>query len=73
MLAVDVWWNTGGKENMYKKKDSWQYICYSNYTFHEFKVLKKVIIPEMFNIDFHNKFFQFGLFCLFYFSSYYWI
>ena len=24
--------------------------------FHEFKILKKIIITETFNIDFHNKF-----------------
>ena len=40
---------------------------YFNYTFHEFKVLKKVIITEAFNVDFHNKFIEFGLFRFFYF------
>ena len=41
--------------------------CYSNNTFHKFKVLKKVIMAETFNVDFHNKFIKFGLFCFFYF------
>ena len=27
--------------------------------FHEFKVLKKFITTETFNVDFHNKFFKF--------------
>ena len=34
-------------------------------TFHELKVLKKVIITETFNIDFHNKLINIGLFCFF--------
>ena len=32
---------------------------YFNKTFHEFKVLKKVIVTETFNVDFHNKFLNF--------------
>ena len=44
--------------------------CYFNNIFHEFKVLKKVIITKMFNVDFHNKFIKFGLFCFLYFSLY---
>ena len=44
---------------------------YFNNTFHEFKVLKKVIITETFNVNFHNKFIKFGLFCFFRFSSYF--
>ena len=31
-----------------------------NNTFHEFKVLKEVIITETFNVDFHNKFIKLG-------------
>ena len=40
---------------------------YLNNTFHEFKALKKVIKTKTYNIDFHNKFIKFGLFCFFYF------
>ena len=32
-------------------------------TKHEFKALKKVIMPETFNVDFHNKLIKFELFC----------
>ena len=39
-------------------------------TLQEFKVLKKVIITETFNIEFHNIFIKIKLFCFFYFSSY---
>ena len=46
---------------------------YFNNTFREFKVLKKVIIAETFNVDFHNKFIKFSLFCFFYFSLYIYI
>ena len=46
--------------------------CFNN-TFYEFKVLKKVITAKMFNINFHNEFIEFGLFCFFYFSSYIYI
>ena len=42
---------------------------YFNNILHEFKVLKKVIITEAFNVDFHNKFMKFGLFYFCYFSS----
>ena len=38
---------------------------YFNNSFDEFKVLKKLIITEMFNINFHSKFIKFGLFCFF--------
>ena len=37
--------------------------CYFNKTFHEFKVLKKVFITETINVDFHNKFTNYELFC----------
>ena len=30
------------------------------------KVLKKVIKIETFNVDFHNKFIKYGLFCFFF-------
>ena len=32
---------------------------YFNNSFHEFKVLKKVIVTETFNVDFRNKFIKF--------------
>ena len=44
---------------------------YFNNTFHEFKVLKLVIITETFNVDFHYKLIKFGLFGFLYFSTYY--
>ena len=44
-----------------------------NNFFDEFKVLKKVFITVMLNIDFHNKFIKFWIICLFNFSSYRWI
>ena len=34
---------------------------YFNNIFHEFKVMKKVIITEMFNANFHNKFIKFWI------------
>ena len=55
--AMDVW----------RKTNIHQYL---NNTFHEFKVLKKVIKTEIFYIDFHNEFIKFGLFYFSYFSSY---
>ena len=45
-IVIDVWWNIDH---------------YFNKTFHNFKVLNKVIITEMFNVNFHNKFTKFGL------------
>ena len=44
-------------------------VCWNdrrNNIFHDLKVLKKVIKTETFNVDFQNKFIQFGLF-FFYF------
>ena len=38
---------------------------YLNYTFYEFKILKKVITIETFNVDFHNKFNKIWIFLLF--------
>ena len=34
-------------------------------TFHGFKVLKKVKITKMFNVDFYDQFIEFGLFYFF--------
>ena len=36
--------------------------------FHEFKIMKKVITTETFNVDFHNKFIKFLIICFFNFS-----
>ena len=38
------------------------YIAFFNNALHEFKILKKLIITETFNIGFHDKFIKFGLF-----------
>ena len=55
---MDVWWNSIHRH-------------FKN-TFHEFKVQKKVIITETFNIDFRNKFIKFFiiLFFLFFFIQF---
>ena len=55
--------------------------CYFNKIFNKFKVLKKVITTEMFNIDFHNKSIKFWIIIFFFFfnfliyirRSWYWI
>ena len=61
-IAMDVWLNSWRKE----KKNIYRY--FTN-TFLEFKVLKKVIITEMFNVDFHD-FSWFIKFWTFQLSSY---
>ena len=43
--------------------------CYFNNSFHEFKILKKIIITKMFNVDFHYKFIKFLIICFFNFLS----
>ena len=42
---------------------------YFNNTFHEFKVLKKVIITETFNFNLDNKLIRFWIICFSNFSS----
>ena len=37
-----------------------------NNTFHEFKVLKKIVINETFNVDFHHKFIKIWIICFFF-------
>ena len=44
---------------------------YLNNTLYEFKVLKKVIKTEMFNVDIHDNFNKCGLFCFFSFLHIY--
>ena len=63
-IALDVWWNSRRKESVYKKKRfitvfsffppviSSNIPRYFNNNLNEFKVLKKVIITETFNVDF---------------------
>ena len=51
---MDVWWNRRRKESVY-----------FNITVHELKALKKVIITETFNVDFHNKFIKFWIILFF--------
>ena len=56
------------------KVDIERFDCYNLFQGFKFmksvvKVLKKVFRTEKFNVDFHNKFIKFGLFCFFYFSS----
>ena len=46
---------------------------YFNSTFHEFIVLKKVIITETFNVAFHYRFIKICIILFFYFSSYIYI
>ena len=51
-----------------KKQEKGIIYRYINYTFHEFKILKRAIITETFNVDFHNKLIKFWVICSFYFS-----
>ena len=44
---------------------SWNTNHYFNNSFHEFKVLKKIIRAETFNVSFHNKFIKFWIILFF--------
>ena len=50
-----------------KKQEKRNIYRYFNNTFYKFKILKKIIITETVNVDFHNEFIKFGLFVVFFF------
>ena len=60
-------------QNFFTPANSLNIHHYFNYTFHEFKVLKKDIITGTFNVDFHYKFIKFLFILFFYFFSYIYI